>query len=73
MIWEQFETEQFLDSPVLDGFNKKACTMIINEARKPAVREMLPTLSEGDKAGVRYESGTVRMPDCFKRPHALLI
>ncbi|MBU1171488.1 MAG: acyl-CoA dehydrogenase [Proteobacteria bacterium] len=73
VIWEQLEGEKYLDNPVFDGFNKKSCTMIINEARNLAIKEMLPTLQEGDKIGVHFDKGEVTVPECFKRPHGLLL
>ncbi len=73
VIWEQLKAEQYLDLPVFDGFNKKTCDMIVNEARKLAIKEMLPTMMEGDRQGVHYENGQVKVPECFKRPHQLLL
>ncbi len=73
VIWEQFEAEDYLDLPIFDGFNRKTCDMMINEARTLAIKELLPTMSEGDREGVRYENGQVKVPDCFKRPHRLLL
>lgn len=73
VMWEQLEAEQYLAYPVFDGFDKKTCNMIINEARKLAIKEMLPTMMEGDKVGVHFENGVVRVPECFKRPHGLLL
>lgn len=73
VIWEQIEAEQYLNLPGLEGFNKKTCNMIIDEARKLAIKEMLPTLAEGDRQGVHFENGQVKVPECFKRPHGLLL
>lgn len=73
VIWEQHDAEQYLDLPLFNGFNKKTCNMIINEARTLAIKEMLPTLSEGDKIGVHFENGQVKVPECFKRPHSLIL
>ena len=47
--------------------------MIITEARTLAIKEMLPTLAEGDKQGVRFEKGTVKVPDCFHAAHRLIL
>jgi alkylation response protein AidB-like acyl-CoA dehydrogenase len=73
VIWEQLDGETYLKNPVFEGFTKKSCTMIINEARSLAIKEMLPTLQEGDKVGVHFENGEVTVPECFKRPHGLLL
>lgn len=73
VIWEQIEADRYLDFPEYEGFNKKTCNMIINEARKLAIQEMLPTMADGDRQGVHYENGQVKVPECFKRPHGLLL
>jgi alkylation response protein AidB-like acyl-CoA dehydrogenase len=73
VIWEQMEAETFLNDNRYREFNKKACDMIITEARALAVKEMLPTLSEGDKQGVRYDNGRVKVPDCFHDVHKLIL
>ncbi|VEN72946.1 Acyl-CoA dehydrogenase [Candidatus Desulfarcum epimagneticum] len=73
VIWEQMEGETLLDEKVFPGFNKKTCDMVINEARSLAIKEMLPTLAEGDRQGVRYENGRAKVPECFNRPHRLLL
>ena len=73
VIWEQLDSAKLLDLPVFDGFDKKTCDLIINEARNLALKEMLPTLSEGDEIGVKFDKGNVAVPECFKRPHGLLL
>jgi alkylation response protein AidB-like acyl-CoA dehydrogenase len=73
VIWEQMEGEKLLDDHIFPGFNKKTCDMIINEARSLAIKEMLPTLAEGDRQGVHYENGQAKVPECFKRPYRLLL
>ena len=65
VIWEQMESELITQKDIYREYNKKTCDMIITEARALAIKEMLPTLAEGDKAGVRFEKGEVRVPDCF--------
>lgn len=73
VIWEQMKGEELIAYDMYADFNRKTCDMIINEARKLAINEMLPTLQEGDRQGVRYENGTVKVPDCFHRVHKLLL
>ncbi len=46
--------------------------MIVSEARTLAIREMLPILAEGDQQGVRFESGTVKVPESFHRVFKLI-
>lgn len=73
VLWEQLECEQYLNDNLFEGFNKKTCNMIINEARALAINELLPTLQEGDRVGVHFEDGNVTLPACFKKPHKLLL
>jgi alkylation response protein AidB-like acyl-CoA dehydrogenase len=73
VIWEQMNGEAFLEYDSYKDFNRKTCDMIITEARNLAVKEVLPTLQEGDHQGVRFENGNVKTPDCFARVHQLLL
>ncbi|MBW1641689.1 MAG: acyl-CoA dehydrogenase [Deltaproteobacteria bacterium] len=73
VLWEQFGFEELLKKEEYKEFNKKTCEMIITEARALAIKELLPTLAEGDKEGLKYENGKVIVPECFKRPHQLLL
>src|SRR6056297_3664448 len=73
VLWEQMNTQEVLKNKAYGEFNKKTCEMIITEARKLAIKEMLPLLQEGDEVGVRYENNAVRVPDSFHRVHKLLL
>jgi alkylation response protein AidB-like acyl-CoA dehydrogenase len=53
--------------------NRKMFDMIISEARSFAIKELLPTYAEGDKIGLTFEKGQVKVPECFHRPHKLII
>jgi len=72
VIWEQMNCEEILKHGMYREFNKKTCDMIINEARTLAIRELLPILAEGDQQGVRFEDGTVKVPDSFHRVYKLI-
>ncbi len=65
VIWEQFKNEELLNFEKYRAFNKKTCNLILNEAGKIAVREILPTLREGDETGVSFEDGVVKVPECY--------
>ncbi len=45
--------------------------MIISEARNLAIKEILPTFAEGDREGLVFKNGTVRVPQCFHRVYEL--
>jgi hypothetical protein len=72
VIWEQINCADILNHEVYKEFNKKTCALIINEARALAIKELLPLLAEGDKEGVCFENGTVKVPQSFHRVFALV-
>ncbi|UCD80324.1 MAG: acyl-CoA dehydrogenase, partial [Desulfobacterales bacterium] len=72
VIWEQINCEEILENETYSEFNKKTCEMIISEARTLAIRELLPILAAGDQQGVRFESGTVKVPESFHRVFKLI-
>ena len=73
VIWEQMNGEELLKFDVYRDFNKKTCDMILTEARKLAINEILPTFSESDKIGVVFDNGNVKVPENLHRPHKLLL
>jgi len=72
VMWEQFDNEKFLAHEKYKAFNKKTCDMVLTEARKIAIKEMLPTLAEGDDVGLKFENGEVTTPECFRPVFDLL-
>ena len=72
VIWEQMNCEKILNYEKYREFNKKTCTLIISEARALAIKELLPLMGEGDTEGVRYEDGTVKVPQSFHRVYQIL-
>jgi len=73
VLYEQMNTEETLTHPDYAGLNRRMFDMILTEARNFAVKELLPTCAEGDRIGVSLDRGKVRVPECFHRPHQLLI
>jgi len=67
ILYEQFKAEELLAYEKYEDFSKKTFDMIISEARKVGIKEILPTLADGDKQGVRFEKGRVMVPDSFHR------
>lgn len=72
VIWEQMKSEDILKYGPYKEFNRKTCDMIINEARALAINELLPLLAEGDEIGVRFENGSVKVPESFHRVFNLI-
>jgi len=72
VIWEQLTGEETIKKGNSEGFNRKVCDMMIVEARKLAINEVLPTLQDGDRQGVSFHKGEVKVPESFHRPFELL-
>ena len=73
VLYEQLDTESILKSNAFAGLDRKMADMVVTEARNLAVKEILPTFSEGDREGVRFDNGSVSVPECFRRVHRLLV
>ena len=63
VLYEQFEVGEILANKRYHGMNKKTANMIISEARNLAVKEILPTFSQGDKEGLCFDKGKVCQKD----------
>ena len=73
VFWEQMNFENILKHDLYKEFNKKTCDMILTEARALAIKELLPTLIDGDREGVQFEKGVVRVPESFHRVFKLIL
>jgi hypothetical protein len=72
VLHEQLGVSALSEHEKFAEFNKKTVDLIINEARNLAVKEILPTLKEGDEEGVNFENGQVTTPQSFHRAYKLL-
>jgi hypothetical protein len=73
VMWEQLDGEAFLKKFGFKDFNKKTCEMVLSEARALAIKEILPTLSESDSEGLKFDAGTVTVPESFHRLRQLML
>ncbi|RJQ84500.1 MAG: acyl-CoA dehydrogenase [Desulfobacteraceae bacterium] len=73
VLFEQLDTEALLKEERYSGFTRKTLDLIINEARTFALKELLPVCAEGDRTGVTFENGEVKVPACFHRAHKLYL
>jgi hypothetical protein len=71
VLFEQFNIERLFQMAKYKDLNRKMIDMVISEARNLGVKEILPTYMEGDRAGVQFENGNVKMAECFRRPYKL--
>ena len=72
-LYEMFELEALCNTDLFSEFNKKTFDLILNEARSFSVKELLPTYEDGDKIGVHFENGVVKVPESFHRGHKLYL
>ena len=54
-----------------EDFNKKTIDMVITEARNLAIKEILPTQTDGDEIGCILKNGQVHVPESFHKPYKL--
>ena len=73
VLYDQFRVHELCGHEKYRDFNRKTFDMIISEARKLAVKEILPTFSDGDREGAVFDNGSVRVPKCFQRPYRLFV
>ena len=73
VLHEQLNVGAFSEHEKYAEFNKKTVDLIISEARNLAVKEILPTLKEGDEQGCVFEGGKVTVPESFKRAYDLFV
>ena len=73
VLYEQLKTDEMTGLDKYKDFNKKTFDMIITEARNFAIKELLPTNAVGDKEGLGFENGQVKVPQCFHRAYELYV
>ncbi|MGD9310672.1 MAG: acyl-CoA dehydrogenase [Desulfosarcina sp.] len=72
VLYEQIAVEALLSKSKFKNINRKTIDLIVKEARNLAIKEILPTLAEGDRTGVKFENGLVQVPECYHRPYRLM-
>jgi alkylation response protein AidB-like acyl-CoA dehydrogenase len=73
VLYDQLKSDEMTRLEKYKDFNKKTFDMIITEARNFAIKELLPTNAEGDKEGLGFENGQVKVPQCFHRAYDLFV
>ncbi|MCG8470671.1 MAG: acyl-CoA dehydrogenase [Desulfobacterales bacterium] len=71
VLHEMINIAQLSETEKYGDFNKKTIDMVLSEARKFAVNEILPTQKLGDEEGVKLENGQVKVPPSFHKPYKL--
>ena len=68
-LYEIFDAEQLCTHEPFKNFSRSAFDLILAEARDFAVQEMLATYHDGDRKGVCFAHGQVRVPQSFHKVH----
>ena len=70
-LYEIFHADKLSSLEPYKEFNKKVIDLIVTEARNFAIKEMWPTYEDGDKIGITFDNGVVRVPESFHRAYEL--
>jgi alkylation response protein AidB-like acyl-CoA dehydrogenase len=65
------EQVKMVEHELFKEFNRKTIDLIVTEARNLSIKEILPTLKEGDEQGCVLDNGKVTVPESFQRPWKL--
>jgi alkylation response protein AidB-like acyl-CoA dehydrogenase len=71
ILYEMLDVEKLCGYEKYADFSKDMFDMILTEAQKIAVEEILPTLADGDKEGCTLVDGKVSVPESFHRAFKL--
>ena len=71
VLFEQLKIQDLSNHERFSEFNRKTIDLIVSEARKLAIREILPTQKISDEEGVRFDGGKVTVPESFHRVYQL--
>jgi alkylation response protein AidB-like acyl-CoA dehydrogenase len=69
LLFEQLGIEKLFQTETFKDFSKDDVLMMMVEAKKMAVNEILPTYAEGDKEGCTLKDGKVSVPKCYREPY----
>lgn len=75
VLHEMLNIKSLFDSDIFSGFSEKEINMVVKEAHKLAVSELMPVSQEGDQIGCTYdpETNQVTSPQCYVKPLKKLI
>ncbi len=71
VLHEMLQVEQLSKHDKFAEFNKKTVDLIVSEARNLAIKEILPTREIGDKEGLVFDKGNVKLPESFHKAYEL--
>lgn len=69
LLFEQLGIEKLFQTETFKDFSKEDALMMLKEAEKMALNEILPTYAVGDKEGCTLKDGIVSVPKCYRAPY----
>jgi len=72
VLHEQLQVEKLSKHELFAEFNKKTIDMIVSEARRLSVKEILPTQETSDRQGCQFDKGKVAVPQEFHRLYKIM-
>ncbi len=70
-LYELLELEKLYELDPYREFSRKLIDRIVTEARSFALKELLPTYADGDRMGLSFDRGEVKVPPSFHRAYRL--
>ncbi|MDJ0668140.1 MAG: acyl-CoA dehydrogenase [Desulfobacterales bacterium] len=71
VLHEQFKVEDLCQHTRYRDFDRPTVDLIVDEGRNLALKEILPTFVPGDREGIIFDGGQVKLPACFYRAYRL--
>ena len=68
LLFEQLGIEKLFQTETYKDYSKDDALMMLTEAEKIALNEILPTYTAGDKEGCTFKDGKVSVPKCYREP-----
>jgi alkylation response protein AidB-like acyl-CoA dehydrogenase len=69
LLFEQLDIEKLFQTEAYKDFSKEDALMMLKEAEKMALNEILPTYAVGDREGCTFKDGKVTVPKCYHAPY----
>lgn len=71
ILYEQLQIQKLCEMPLFSEYSQDMFDMVLDQARKLAENEFYPANRIGDREGVVFEEGHVKVPQCFHKPYRL--
>ena len=72
VLYEMLKVQELFETEKYGELSREIFDMTLELIEKIAEEEVLPTYTEGDRDGAKFENGEVKAPECFKRIHKIM-